>query len=318
MRILVVFGSKNGGTREIAVAVGEELAAAHAVDVWSAQDASAPVGYDAVVLAGSLYAWHWGGGLAQWVRRYQETLSQLSVVALSSGPTDDSASTRELPPPQAVQRLLDRVGCRQHRTFGGRVAPDSDAAKRGLPVGDWRNFDDIRAWARELSAAFEAIPAAPADLEYTTRQWVRRSLLGLTGFTGVTATLGGAMLIASRHGSEVTPPSILDGTPFGTFLVPGLLLFACVGLLNGVAAVMTLRRSLWYEPTALAAGIALLVWIGVQMTMIEFSPFQLAYLGIGALTAAIAAGLWLTRPVPPDRIAERTTALRNRAVSAVG
>ena len=298
MRVIVVFGSREGGTQGIAQAVGEELVAAgHQTDVLSASDARSPAGYDAVVLAGALYAWHWAGSLPAWVRRHQETLSQLPVWALSSGPLDDSASGTDLPPPSSVLRLLDRIGCHEHRTFGGRIEAGSDAAKRGMPVGDWRNLDDVRTWARDVGHKAAERGHASGDIRFRTREVVRYGLLALTAVTGVTALAGGAMLIIGRNGAEgFLSLSTLDGTPFSSFLVPGLLLFFCIGVLNAAASVLTARKSLWYEPVAVAAGLALVIWISVQMTMIEFPLLQLPYLTIGILTGAIALGLWSTRP----------------------
>jgi hypothetical protein len=45
-----------------------------------------------------------------------------------------------------VRKAMDRIGARGHMTFGGRMLQE----RRGLPVGDWRDADQVRDWAKRI------------------------------------------------------------------------------------------------------------------------------------------------------------------------
>ena len=69
------------------------------------------------------------------VKRHLADLRSKPVWLFSSGPLDDSATEKDIPPIKSVAKLLDRVGARGHVTFGGRLEEESG----DLPVGDWRD-----------------------------------------------------------------------------------------------------------------------------------------------------------------------------------
>jgi len=109
---------------------------------------------------------------------------------------------------------------------------------------------------------------------------------------------GGAALMIGPRGEVIPLPlSNLGGSPFDTYFVPGLILFSVLGLGPLVAA-----RLVWLgHPLAplatCAVGIALLVWLAVEIAIIGFSvdpPLQPLYLILGV--AILAVGLtWLAR-----------------------
>jgi hypothetical protein len=119
-----------------------------------------------------------------------------------------------------------------------------------------------------------------------TREFVRASLLWVQGFVTVTAVAGGVALVLGaldpRLATFLSPPaSYLDGSPFSSYLVPGLALGAVLGGIHAVAFVMVLRRHVWAVLAATAAGYAALVWIFVQMIYIPFSFLQAVYFVAG-------------------------------------
>jgi menaquinone-dependent protoporphyrinogen oxidase len=163
-RVLVAYGSKRGGTAEIAEWIGESLRAEGLdADVQPAE-AVADVGpYDAFVIGGALYAMRWHKAARRFVRRHREGLSQRPVWLFSSGPLDRSAEDRDIPPVRGVTRTAARIGALGHATFGGRLTADPGGriatamAKKG--AGDYRNRDDIAAWGHSIAEALQPAKA---------------------------------------------------------------------------------------------------------------------------------------------------------------
>ena len=99
MRVLVIFGSKRGGTAGLADMIGDALteAGCEAV-VCPAGGVSDFVGVDAVIVVGALYANRWHRGVRRFVRRNAAALRELPVWLVSTGPLDDSAERQDLSP----------------------------------------------------------------------------------------------------------------------------------------------------------------------------------------------------------------------------
>jgi hypothetical protein len=101
---------------------------------------------------------------------------------------------------------------------------------------------------------------------------------------------GGWALIAPPSGADPLGLSVgwLAGTPFATYLVPGLLLFGVFGVGSCVAALLGLQLN-WFAPLAACAiGIGLVIWITTDVTMlyrVGFHPFQLTLFVLGAVLA---------------------------------
>ncbi|GLI26809.1 hypothetical protein ARHIZOSPH14_10510 [Agromyces rhizosphaerae] len=111
-------------------------------------------------------------------------------------------------------------------------------------------------------------------------------LLVLQAFVAVTAAAGGVALIlgsvdASSSSAVVPPVEYLDGSPFGSYAIPGVVLALVLGGTHAVAFVALLRRVRWAALAATVAGYTALIWIFVQMMVIPFSVLQAVYFGIG-------------------------------------
>lgn len=128
-------------------------------------------------------------------------------------------------------------------------------------------------------------------------------LLILHGLVAVTAVAGGVLMIVGAlvPGSAISaitiPGDYLEGSPFGSFLLPGFLLAVVVGGLHAVAFVAQLRRAriAWF--LSAAAAFDILIWIFVQMMFIPFSALQVAYFTIGLAEAGVVmVGLGLLVP----------------------
>ena len=305
MRVLIAFGSKHGGTAEIAQTIGVVLReAGHAIAVQRADSLDGLQEYDAVVVGGALYAGRWTRSARRFVERNLDELAVMPVWFFSSGPLDASATTRDIAPTAQVQRLIERVGARDHKTFGGRL----DATANGFIAqamvkqgrgGDFRDMAAVKTWAQGIGAELAKIaPRARMPVPHPLRA-LRRLLVGLGLFTGLTAMAGGFELIRWPFGTPWMPGfnvSLLRHSPFLDFFTPGLMLFTLVGVLNLIAAALVLRRHRRGEILAFAGGCSISIWILVEIALLrEFSWLQGLYLGIGCGTMAASLRIWLER-----------------------
>ncbi len=161
MRVLVTVGSARGGTEGLGEMVAEDLRAEGLdVDMKPPRQVGKLDGYDAVVVGGALYAFRWHKDARRFVRKHAADLKARPTWLFSSGPLDDSASRKDIPPVSGVQALMERIGARGHVTFGGRLAPDA----KGFPAsamakkrsGDWRDPAQVREWTHAVAAELRA------------------------------------------------------------------------------------------------------------------------------------------------------------------
>jgi menaquinone-dependent protoporphyrinogen oxidase len=182
MRVLVVYASRHGATSGIAerlatVLTAEGLTAEiHPVgDARIIERAGHLDRYDAFVIGSAVYAFHWIGEARDFVRQNLDLLRSRPVWLFGSGPlgdktTDDKGHDLLKPPPEMAE-LAERVQARGSRVFFGAWDPDAKpigvmervmhvlpAAKDALPAGDFRNWDEIEAWARSIAHDLAAIP----------------------------------------------------------------------------------------------------------------------------------------------------------------
>jgi menaquinone-dependent protoporphyrinogen oxidase len=160
-RVLVTAGSKHGATHEIADAVARWLpengSALTAVSVPVERDPD-PAGYDAVVLGSAVYAGRWRDEARHWASAHAAALRDRPVWLFSSGPIGEPP----FPPdePHDAPPLIQVTGARGHRVFPGRLDkallsfPErAMVTAMRAPLGDFRDWEAVRAWAAEIAAA---------------------------------------------------------------------------------------------------------------------------------------------------------------------
>jgi hypothetical protein len=120
----------------------------------------------------------------------------------------------------------------------------------------------------------------------TAPRVARFGLLVTTLVVGLTALAGGAALVVGSVDSSLatvlSPPlEYLEGSPFGSYLAPGIILGVVLGGLHLVAFVLVLRRHDRWILAGAVAGFDALIWIFVQMVFIPFSFLQAFYFAFG-------------------------------------
>jgi uncharacterized BrkB/YihY/UPF0761 family membrane protein len=112
-------------------------------------------------------------------------------------------------------------------------------------------------------------------------------LIGLILFQGISGLFGGFALIIDQTGELLQMPlSMLDGSPFDTFLIPGIILLTVLGIFPMVVFYGLWKRSNWAWMGALTVSVALIIWIGVEIWMIGYHsepPLQLVYGLLGVI-----------------------------------
>ncbi|MGM9929428.1 MAG: hypothetical protein ACI35P_15905 [Bacillus sp. (in: firmicutes)] len=116
------------------------------------------------------------------------------------------------------------------------------------------------------------------------------ALLCLTGVGGLAGGVG--FLVDPSGGSIGMPSSLLKGTMFSDFLIPGLLLFIVIGGGHILAGILVWKKgdSGWIY--SFIAGVALVIWIFTQVCLIGYvSLLQPLYFIVGIVEVVLA--FWL-------------------------
>lgn len=166
-RLLVVYASKHGATREIAETIGEQLRT-HGLEptVAGATDAPAPDGFAGIVVGSAVYMGHWRREARRYLGQHRDALRNRPLWIFTSGPIDASDEADHTP--AKIRALVDDVGARDHVTFHGRL-PDKPGnfVERSMVSAtpedkrDARDWPAIRAWAHSIAVELGAPRAEP-------------------------------------------------------------------------------------------------------------------------------------------------------------
>jgi menaquinone-dependent protoporphyrinogen oxidase len=171
MSILVAYATRHGSTRGIAERIAGRLRAdgfeAEARPAAEVRDAAR---YDAFVVGGAAYMFHWLKDATEFVKRDRAVLSGRPTWLFSSGPlgTDtvdkEGRDVLEVTVPREFAELRAAIHPRGEKVFFGAMDPAArpmgmaerlmsivPAGKDALPKGDFRDWDAIDAWADEIA-----------------------------------------------------------------------------------------------------------------------------------------------------------------------
>lgn len=162
VRVLVTVASRHGATQEIGAEIAQVLRdAGHVVDEMAPDDVDAVREYDAIVLGSAVYVGRLAASLRDLVDRQAGQIRQRPSWLFWSGPIGDPPVPATVP--DDVTTVASRTGSADPRAFAGRLdRTDLNLSERALVAltraepGDYRDLDDVRAWAativRELAA----------------------------------------------------------------------------------------------------------------------------------------------------------------------
>lgn len=157
----MAYATKHGATAEIARKIGSVLGGAGlTTEVIPAKQARNISSYNAVILGSAVYIGAWRKDAVRFLQLHELELTKMPVWLFSSGPTGKGDPVTLLQGwryPQGLQPIINRIQPRGIAVFGGFV----DEAKAGFierwmiknvkaPVGDFRDWDAITAWAQEI------------------------------------------------------------------------------------------------------------------------------------------------------------------------
>lgn len=167
MNILVTFGSRHGSTRAIAETIAAELeTCGHRTVFLEISRVTSLDGYDAVVAGSGVYLGRWLPPARTFLDRFQPELATMPTWLFSSGQIGDQPAGE---PPDVTSRR-DTIRLMEHRSFAGRMKRQSlgigerlMARLVGSAEGDFRDWDAIRAWARQIGNELAPVHAAAAS-----------------------------------------------------------------------------------------------------------------------------------------------------------
>jgi menaquinone-dependent protoporphyrinogen oxidase len=175
MRVLVVYATHYGATKGIAEKIAEiiehadidvDLRSADEDFTWLAKD-----NFDAFVIGSAIHAGDWIGPGVDFVRANVDVLANRPSWLFSSGPLAPKTADKPEPDPRQIAEFRRLLNVRDHVVFGGAFDPaTADLARvnwlerqittRFLPAGDYRDWDEISAWAKAIALELSAVPVA--------------------------------------------------------------------------------------------------------------------------------------------------------------
>ena len=165
-RVLVGYATKYGATAEIADKIGEVIfQAGMQTDVLPTDRVSNLTPYKAIVLGSAVYVGQWRKEAAAFLEANEKTLASLPVWFFSSGPTGTGDPVQLMQGwrfPEAQQPIADRIQPRDIAFFHGvldltKLSLAEKLLIKGIkaPVGDFRDWDAITAWAMGIAEALK-------------------------------------------------------------------------------------------------------------------------------------------------------------------
>jgi menaquinone-dependent protoporphyrinogen oxidase len=160
-KVLVTYSSKYGSTGGVADAIGKELCSRGvAADVAQIKNASNLGSYQGVVIGSAIYMGRWMSEAADFVKKNREVLSRVPVAYFLACMTlreqTEQSRAKVLSYMDPVLESVPEIKPVSIGTFAGALDYNNLSwlnkkimKSKGAPEGDFRDWNAIRAWARE-------------------------------------------------------------------------------------------------------------------------------------------------------------------------
>ena len=160
-KVLVTYASKYGSTGGVADAIGKELCSKDVTsDVALIHNAGNIGSYQGVVIGSAIYMGKWMSEAVDFVKKNKDTLRQMPVayflVCMTlSKPTEENRA-KVLSYMDSILKAVPEIKPVGIGTFAGALDYNNLSwlnkkilKSKGTPEGDFRDWNAIRAWARE-------------------------------------------------------------------------------------------------------------------------------------------------------------------------
>ncbi len=165
MKALLVYGTKHGSTKKIAEEISSVLKnEGFEVRMMNAKEEIHNVAqYNLVVVGSAVYLGSWLKEPTEFMRQNQVVLKTRPVWLFTSGlHPEDSRSVN----PKVIAEFRSTVKACNHQFFSGSLDPIElgwlhrlllrlPGIRSRFPVGDFRNWDEIRVWAGGIARSFD-------------------------------------------------------------------------------------------------------------------------------------------------------------------
>jgi menaquinone-dependent protoporphyrinogen oxidase len=158
-KILVAYASRNGSTLEIAEAVGKELThAGFVVDVMEMNGVTSVADYNGIVIGAPLYMGNLVPEVGKFVGKFRDPLVTLPVASFAVGLTPVSETVGNVDHAmECLHTALAPIKPAGTILFAGKLDPEKLGFLQRtmisigkIPTGDFRDWNLITAWARDL------------------------------------------------------------------------------------------------------------------------------------------------------------------------
>ena len=130
-----------------------------------------------------------------------------------------------------------------------------------------------------------------------------RVLLLLHFFVGLGAMAGGSMAILNPYNPGGITTDALKYSPFSDFLIPGIILFAVIGLGNIFSAITMLFKSKYQGYISSVFSWALVIWIIVQCIMLRaIVHLHVIFFIIGVIQGALSSIILFKQKLFPTSV----------------
>jgi menaquinone-dependent protoporphyrinogen oxidase len=183
VKVLVAYATRHGATAGIAQRIAATLTeSGRPADARPVEEVTSVAEYDAVVLGGAAYMFHWLKPAVRFARTHRAALASRPLWLFSSGPLgtdlvdEDGKDVLQVTRPKEFDELTELLNPRGEEIFFGAYDPQAEpigwserlvrhvpAAQDAMPAGDFRDWAAIDTWARGIAEAIGVDDPRPEE-----------------------------------------------------------------------------------------------------------------------------------------------------------